>query len=155
MFKHLCKKLDRYLWGTVALIVSASVFAAGAIAYELTRPGPFEPLQGSAYEGRQSSDLVGRELVVLAGDKCNESDQFIEITGETFWRRLDVLGTNVPGFTGAGIQEPQTCRTDLFFVNPLPDEIVEGTWELVGIETARADGREQVRTWRTESFTLD
>ena len=143
---------DRFTSLLFGILIAATVFTY------LTLPDePFIALDGSAYNVRQAlittEAEVGGTVLVLAGQKCNISTETIEVVGEITWRRVDILGFNVPGFRGTRTMPPG-CTEQLFFENPIPPEITEGTWEITGIETAHYRGRTHTRTWHTEPFTI-
>ena len=142
-------------WYKYTSVLFLALFTVMFYALATQEDEPFIALGGSAYDSVQGSVLTAAgNVVVSAGDKCNLTDHPIEVEGETVWRRLDVLGENVPGFKGTARYEARECRKDLAFVNPLPTEITEGVWEYTGIETAHWKGESHTRTWRTEPFEV-
>lgn len=157
--KYLCWEKWNY-WHKYSSVLFALLFSLMFIILwvELQKNKPFIALGGSAYSAAQGAlyDEDSGILYVSAGDKCNLKDHWIEVTGETVWRRIDVLGDNVPGIKGTSIYNAKECRTDLVFENKVPEKVTStpGIWEHTGIETARYKGESHTKTWRTEPFEI-
>ena len=144
-------------WDKITSLLFGGMIAA-VLFFFITQPeSEFIALDGTAYNNTQSvvSDTVplGGTLAVVAGQKCNVLDHPVEVVGETVWRRVDVLGEHIPGFTGSR-EFPPGCTDELYFENPLPPAVGVGVWEFTGVETAHYQGKTHTRTWRTEPFTV-
>lgn len=156
--------LDRRQANGVRRMVSASGVVAAflvALAGWYTRP---VPVMGEYPVPQTVTTRVGGidgpavragGAIEVSGTKCIASPEPVETTGESWWVRQDVAGSDehiIPHISGSRVRQPG-CKTQTF-VNPLPPGVTEGRWRLEGTEWATREGRRDERAWYTETFEV-
>lgn len=160
------------------LLVWATTVAFGAVVVllvvlinHLLEPPPFDPLGEFPVQIVQNRvpGVDGPAVVLGTGvrvrsTKCADSE--VTVSGEWFWVSAEPRGSTVPAGSTPAFTRPAGCVTTEYS-NPMPDEVVQRTeellsegvapsWYITGTETPLDDdGREGVaQVWQTENFVV-
>lgn len=93
------------------------------------------------------------DSILVHGVKCNLTDEPVSFTGTRFLRKISDGETSIEVGGGVRVLEPRECL-DTTFENRIPDTASPGTYRFEGIDRAVEGSKEQIVSWRTETFEV-